>query len=168
MRYLCKGAALAICMALGALTVLLVLPGLFGIHPLIVQSGSMEPAYPQGSMVYIRGTDPRKLSEGDAVTFRLADGETLVTHRITSIDMEKEEIHTKGDANAREDGAATSFEQIVGIPFFCIPGLGSLAGRLSSMAGKAGILRLVVLVCLLSWMDEVLLRQEGTLEKKRI
>ena len=75
MRYLCKGAALAICMVLGALTVLLVLPGLFGIHPLIVQSGSMEPAYPQGSMVYIRGTDPRKLSEGDAVTFRLADGE---------------------------------------------------------------------------------------------
>ena len=56
----------------------------------------------------------------------------------------------------------------VGIPFFCIPGLGSLAGRLSSMAGKAGILMLVVLVCLLSWMDEALLRQEGTLEKKRI
>lgn len=168
MRYLCKGSALAICAVLGVLTVLLVLPGLFGIHPLIVQSGSMEPTYPQGSMVYIRGADPWKLSEGDTVTFRLEDGETLVTHRITSIDAENEEIHTKGDANAREDGAATSFEQIVGTPFLCIPCLGSLAGRLSSLAGKAGILVLVVLVCLLSWMDEVLLRQESALENKRI
>lgn len=166
MRHLCKGAALAICGLLGVLTVLLVLPGLFGIHPLIVQSGSMEPVYPKGSMVYVRGTDPVGLAEGDAVTFRLTDGETLVTHRITQIDMEREEIHTKGDANVREDSTPTSFEQVVGVPFFCIPGLGSLAGYLSSVAGKAGIILLVVMVCLLSWMDGALLRQEeGALEK---
>lgn len=166
MRHLCRGAALAICGMLGILTVLLVLPGLFGIHPLIVQSKSMEPSYPKGSMVYIRAAEPLELSEGDTVTFRLADGETLVTHRITSIDMEKEEFRTKGDANAWEDGTATPFDQVVGVPFLCIPGLGSLAGHLSGVTGKAGIVLLVILVCLLSWMDEALLRQEEGTEAK--
>ncbi len=160
MRYLCKGLALAICGVLGVLTVLLVLPGLFGIHPLIVQSGSMEPAYPRGSMLYVRGTEASELTEGTAVTFHLEDEETLVTHRIIRIDTEKEEIYTKGDANVLEDVAATPFEKIVGIPFFCIPHLGQLAGYLSSMAGKAGVIMLVVMVCLLSWMDGALLRQE--------
>ena len=61
MRHLCKWSALAICGALAILTILLVLPGLFGIHPLIVQSGSMEPVYPKGSMVYVRGTAPSGL-----------------------------------------------------------------------------------------------------------
>lgn len=160
MRHLCKWSALAICGVLAILTILLVLPGLFGIHPLIVQSGSMEPAYPKGSMVYVRGTDPSGLLEGNPVTFYLPDGETLVTHRITHIDMDREEIFTKGDANEREDGTPVSFEQVEGVPFFCIPYLGYLAGYLSSMAGKAGIVMLVIMVCLLSWMDGALLKQE--------
>ncbi len=165
MRHLCKWLALAICGVLAVLTILLVLPGLFGIHPLIVQSGSMEPVYPKGSMVYIRNTDPSGLSEGSTVTFHLADGETLVTHRITQIDMEREEIYTKGDANELEGGAATSFAQVEGVPFFCIPYLGYLAGYLSSMAGKAGIVLLVIMVCLLSWMDGALMKQKEALEE---
>lgn len=165
MRHLCKWLALAICGILAALTILLVLPGLFGIYPLIVQSGSMEPVYPRGSMVYIRSADVSGLSEGSAVTFHLPDGETLVTHRITHIDMDREEIYTKGDANELEDSMATSFEQVEGIPFFCIPCLGYLAGYLSSMAGKAGIVMLVVMVCLLSWMDGALMKQKEAWEE---
>ena len=166
MRHLCRRFAIAICGFLAALTVLLVLPGLFGIHPLTVQSGSMEPAYPKGSMLYIRNVDPYGLSEGQAVTFHLADGETLVTHRIVEIDREKEEICTKGDANELEDSAAIPFGQIVGAPFFCIPYLGYLAGYLSSASGKAAVVMLVVLVCLLSWMDGALFRQEGEVWEK--
>ena len=165
MRHLCKWLALAICGVLAVLTILLVLPGLFGIHPLIVQSGSMEPVYPKGSMVYIRNTDPSGLSEGSTVTFHLEDGETLVTHRITQIDMEREEIYTKGDANELEDGAATSFAQVEGVPFFCIPYLGYLAGWLSSMAANAGIVPLGLMVCLLSWMDGALMKQKEALEE---
>lgn len=95
MRHLCKWLALAICGILAVLTILLVLPGLFGIHPLIVQSGSMEPVYPKGSMVYIRSVDPYRLSEGNIVTYRLEDGKTLVTHRIMRMDMDRKEIYTK-------------------------------------------------------------------------
>lgn len=165
MRHLCKWLALAICGILAVLTILLVLPGLFGIHPLIVQSGSMEPVYPKGSMVYIRSADPYRLSEGNIVTYRLEDGKTLVTHRIMRMDMDREEIYTKGDANELEDSTATSFEQVEGVPFFCIPYLGYFAGYLSSMAGKAGIVMLVVMVCLLSWMDGALMKQREVQEE---
>ena len=160
MRHLCKWSALGICMVLALLTLLLVLPGLLGIHPLLVQSGSMEPEYPVGSMIYVKSTEGASLAEGDVATFYLPDEETLVTHRIIRVDEEKEEIYTKGDANELEDGASTPFSMIVGTPILCIPNLGYLAGYLSSAAGKVGIILLVSLVCLLSWMEGALIQEQ--------
>lgn len=153
MQNICRWTALTICGVLAVLTVLLVVPGVFRIHPLIVQSGSMEPVYPMGSLVYVRGVEPEDLKKGQTVTFYLPDNETLVTHRIVDTDKVNKAIYTKGDANDLEDGVATPFSRIVGRPIFCIPGLGYLAGYLSNPAGKAGILMLVILVCILSWME---------------
>ena len=76
------------------------------------------------------------------------------------VDQEQEEIYTKGDANELEDKAATPFSLIVGIPVLCVPYLGYLAGYLASAAGKVGIVLLVILVCLLSWMEGALLQEE--------
>lgn len=160
MRRICKWTALGICGILAVLTVLLVLPGLFHIYPLVVQSGSMEPVYPVGSVIYVKKVEADALNEGMAVTFCLQDGETLVTHRIVGIDEQDGVIYTKGDANELEDGAATPFSRIIGRPFLCIRGLGYLAEYLSSPVGKAGILLLVVMVCLLSWMEGALHRNE--------
>lgn len=160
MRYLCKWLALCICTGLGLLTVLLVLPGLFHVHPLMVQGRSMEPGYPDGSVIYIKKADEDRLKEGTAVTFLLADEETLVTHRITEVDRQRRLVYTKGDANELADSGATPFSRIVGMPFFCIPYLGYLAEYLSSPAGKAGILLAVVVVCILSWMDGALQKYE--------
>lgn len=153
MRNICRWTALAICGMLAVLTILLVLPGLFHIHPLIVRSGSMEPVYPVGSLIYVKSAEPDAYLPGETVTFYLPDGETLVTHRIVEADREKEVVYTKGDANEVEDGVATPFSRIIGRPFLCIPYLGYLAGYLADPAGKAGILLLVVMVCILSWMD---------------
>ena len=54
MRHICKWSARGICMVLALLTFFLVVPGLFGIYPLIVQSRSMEPVYPVGSLLYVK------------------------------------------------------------------------------------------------------------------
>jgi len=153
MQNICRWTALTICGILAALTILLVLPGLFKIHPLIVKSGSMEPAYPVGSLIYVKSVKDPEFLPGETVTFYLPDEETLVTHRIVEVDQEKGTVYTKGDANEVEDGAATPFSRIIGKPVLCIAGLGYVAGYLSSPAGKAGILFLVILVCILSWMD---------------
>ena len=113
MRRLCKWSALGICGLLALLTVLLALPGLVGIHPLLVQSGSMDPDYPAGSVIYVKQAEAAELAEGMVVTFYLPDEETMITHRIVRVDADREEIYTKGDANELEDSAATPFSRVV-------------------------------------------------------
>lgn len=167
MRHVCKWSALGICMVLARLTFFLVAPGLFGIHPLIVQSRSMEPVYPVGSLLYVKESpaDGSKLLEGEAVTFYLPDQETLVTHRIVSIDWDRQEIRTKGDANEFEDELVTPFSSVKGIPFLCIPCLGYIAGYLSGTLGKLGIFLMVILVFILSWMDGTMFQEQKKMQK---
>lgn len=62
-------------------------PGLIGMDVFVVQSGSMEPDYPVGSLVYVRETDASALEVGDVITFRLT-GDTRATHRIVEIRQE--------------------------------------------------------------------------------
>ncbi len=111
-------------------------------------------------MIYVRQAELSRLSEGMVVTFCLPDGETMVTHRIVRVDQEQEEIYTKGDANELEDQTATPFSRIVGVPVLCVPWLGYLAGYFASAMGKVGIILLVVLVCLLSWMEGELVKEQ--------
>lgn len=168
MKKICRGTAFVICGVLAVLTVLLVLPGLFGIHPLIVKSGSMDPVYPVGSLLYVQRVEEDELKEGRTVTFYLPDGETLVTHRIVDSDEERGVVYTKGDANDVEDGVATPFSRIIGCPFLCIPYLGYLASYLSSSMGKAGVMMLVIAVCILSWIDGSIQRGEEEYEQERV
>ena len=160
MKNFCKWTALSICGVLAVLTVLLVLPGLFRIYPLIVRSGSMEPAYPVGSLIYVKAVGTSGLEEGKAVTFYLPDEVTLVTHRIVAVEESEQAIYTKGDANEAEDSLATPFSRILGAPFLCVPGLGYAADFLESSPGKACIVVMVVAVCLLSWLEGIFQKKE--------
>ena len=45
------------------------LPGVFGVKPVVVLSGSMEPAIKTGDFILIRHTDPASLQEGDVVCY---------------------------------------------------------------------------------------------------
>jgi len=166
MRYLCRWLALGICAILALLTIFLVLPGLFQIHPMSVQSGSMEPSYPVGSIIYVRKADESQLNEGKVVTFHLPEEQTFVTHRIVRVDKQERLIYTKGDANELEDSLATSFSDVIGSPLVCIPYLGYVAGYLSSTVGKIGILLSVVMVCILSWMDGALQKHEEEVQRE--
>ena len=77
---------------------------LFGLQVYTVLSGSMEPAYPVGALLYDKKVDPAQLGPGDVITFML-DEETIVTHRIVEVVPDEEDpsvirFRTKGDANA--------------------------------------------------------------------
>ena len=111
--------------------------GLFGIHPYAVTSGSMEPAIPTGSMVFSKETFD-KLKEGDVITFMISDEQT-VTHRIKSIDTDKEKFTTKGDANDVEDSKQVSYENVIGKVVLHVPYL----GYMMVMSGTKG--RIVLL-----------------------
>lgn len=122
-------------------------PQLIGWKPMVVLSGSMEPTYPVGSVVYVRKVSPQNVKVGEAIAFYLEDGKTVVTHRVVKIDTQKQLFYTKGDANNVEDGTATPYSRLIGTPMFDIPKIGFLATYLGTARGK--ILFATVLVCML-------------------
>ncbi|MBS6395908.1 MAG: hypothetical protein KH452_01970 [Clostridiales bacterium] len=82
MRYICQWLGISICGVLAALTVLLVLPGLFHIQPLVMETGSMEPSYPEGSVIYVRNVEEEDVENEDTVVLRLQDGRELRNHQV--------------------------------------------------------------------------------------
>ena len=101
------------------MALVLLIPGLFGIRPYVVYSGSMEPGIPTGAVVFSREEDfsPK---EGDIITFRVND--TVVTHRV--IENRNGICTTKGDANKTADPVSVEQSQIIGRVVFHLPYLG--------------------------------------------
>ncbi len=113
------------------LAVALVGVRLVGIKTYSVMSGSMEPVYHTGSLLYVKSVDPKELKTGDSITFML-DEDTVVTHRIIEIIPDDEDANvirflTKGDANDAPDGVPVHCKNVIGKPVFSVPYLGYFA-----------------------------------------
>ena len=134
-------------------------PKFLGFEPMIVLSGSMEPTYHVGSLLYVKDAEEEEIEVGDAITFYI-DEDTLVTHRVVSIDEEAGTYSTKGDANEVEDGNAIAFEDILGVPVFNIPKLGYLADKLSNTSGKIIYITIIVVVVILMYMADLIWPEE--------
>ena len=112
---------------------------LTGLQVFTVLSGSMEPAYHTGSLIYVKDVDPYELKAGDVITFML-DEDTLATHRIVEVVPDEEDasvvrFRTKGDANDVEDGSLVHYKNVVGSPVFSIPYLGYVADYIQNPPG---------------------------------
>lgn len=146
---------------------------LFGLKVFVVLSGSMEPAYHTGSVIYVKKTDPLQLKTGDVITFRL-DENTLATHRIAGIIQDDKDpsllrFRTKGDANEAEDGAAVSADKILGVPVFTIPKLGYFVNYIQQphglyMTAAAGAF--LLLIMFMPELVSVLKGEKGQAEGK--
>ena len=124
---------------------------LFGIQVYSVISGSMEPKFPVGSLIYVKQVEPTEIKVDDVITYVLPS-ETPSTHRVVRIDEENQLFYTKGDANKTEDGAPVHFKNLIGTPVFKIPYLGYVAyyiqhppGMYIAIAAGAVLLILVFL-----------------------
>ena len=106
----------------------LYLPGLFGMRPYMVLSGSMEPGIPTGSLAYIKDTK-ETYEPGDAVAFQ-TDGIPVV-HRIYA-HGEDGAFVTKGDANEYPDGRLVSPSDILGECVLVVPRAGYLVSALQT------------------------------------
>ncbi len=104
------------------------LPKAFHMEAYVVKSSSMEPAIKAGSVIYVSPYKKEEpIHQGDIISFRT--GETLVTHRILSVDQASGTAITKGDANQVHDPAPVPFDDILGKVRFHIPGIGYLLLR---------------------------------------
>ena len=125
-----------------------------GITPYSVLSGSMEPTYHVGSMIYVVRQKPQDIKVGDAITFKVHK-KVPATHRVVEINYEKKQFLTKGDANDAFD-APVSFTKLIGKPIFTIPQLGYFAGWLSSARGRIGTVAFTVIFLILLYIPDVL------------
>jgi len=97
---------------------------LVGLQVFNVISGSMEPTYSVGDLLYVKDVDPDSVKVGDPITFVLNEDLVVATHRVTAIDSENRQFTTKGDANKTDDAAPVHFNNLIGVPVFAIPLLG--------------------------------------------
>ncbi len=125
-----------------AFVVLIVLCAVFlmgsrilGFRVFNVVSGSKEPAYGVGDLLYVKNVDVNTIEEGDPITFVLNEDLVVATHRVVRVDKEKSHFYTKGDANATEDAAPVHFNNVIGVPQFSIPLLGYVSDFIQNPPG---------------------------------
>ena len=151
------------------LAILLVSVRLVGLTPYVVLSGSMEPTYHTGSLIYVKKVDPFTIEAGTPITFMM-DEDTIATHRVVGVVPDEEDstvirFRTKGDANDAEDGTLVHYKNVIGTPVFSIPYLGYVSDYITNPPGMyIGFTVLGVIILMLFAPD--LLRAADKADKK--
>ena len=110
-----------------------------GLTPYVVLSGSMEPTYHTGSLIYVKKVDPFTIESGTPITFMM-DEDTIATHRVVQVvpdetDASVVRFQTKGDANDAVDGSLVHYKNVIGTPIFSIPYLGFVSNYITNPPG---------------------------------
>ena len=158
--------ALAVLLAIALVGVRLV-----GFQVFTVLSGSMEPTYHVGSLIYVKKADYKELRSGDVITFML-DEDTIATHRIVEVVPDEEDpsvlrYRTKGDANEAEDGSLVHYKNVVGTPVFTIPRLGYVANYIQSPPGMYVAISAGAVLLLLVFLPDLFSGDDGRENKKK-
>ncbi len=142
------------------ISILLVGVRFVGLQVFTVLSGSMEPTYHVGSLIYVKKVDASELQVGDPITFML-DEDTVATHRIVEVvpDEDDESVlrfRTKGDANDSVDGGLVHYKNVLGTPIFSIPFLGYFANFIQNPPGTYIAVSVGALLLLLLFIPDLL------------
>lgn len=132
---------------------------LFGLDVYTVLSGSMEPTYHVGSVIYVQKVDPAEVKVGDPITFVLNENLVVATHRVVAIDKDEEGViryTTKGDANDSVDGGRVHQANLLGKPVFTIPYLGYVANFIQNKPGMYIAIAAGAVLILLMFLPELL------------
>ncbi len=141
------------------LALLLVGARIVGLQVFTVLSGSMEPTYHTGSLIYVKKVDPYTIEVGQPITFML-DENTVATHRVVGIVPDEEDssvirFRTKGDANEAEDGGLVHYKNVIGTPIFSIPYLGYVADYIQHPPGMYVAISAGAVLLLLVFLPDV-------------
>lgn len=137
-----------VCIAAG---LLIAAPMVAGYRPVVVLSGSMEPTYHVGSIIYYKEAPFEQITQGDPITFHAGDGGSLITHRVVEKSEMNREFVTKGDANESADPNPVSYSNVAGktskltIPY---------AGYLISVGRKPAVLAVLAAILVLGMLGD--------------
>lgn len=136
--------------------IVFLLPKLFNITPYVVTSGSMEPLYPVGSLIYVKKVEPNEIKEKDAITFYMKNTTIVATHQVFEIDKKNENFRTQGINNKDENGNIiqdpnpVSFSSLIGKPILCLEHLGYINRVVTTPPGIYIIISFTIFIILIS------------------
>ena len=146
------------------LALLLVGARVVGLQVFTVLSGSMEPTYHTGSLIYVKKVDPYTIEPGQPITFML-DENTIATHRVVGVVPDEEDptvirFRTKGDANDAEDGSLVHYKNVIGTPVFSIPYLGYVADYIQHPPGMYIAISAGAVLLLLVFLPDIFAEED--------
>ena len=137
------------------LCVPLTVPRLFGCQIYTVVSGSMEPAIPTGSVVYVKTADPDSICKNDVIAYYSGtDNGAIITHRVVQNQVISGVFITKGDANEKEDLLPVAYDRFIGKVVFWAPVAGRILAVMAQPVGKLAIVCLLAAAVLLMYLAE--------------
>ncbi len=111
-------------------------PSVAGYQIYVVLSGSMNPAFDTGSVVWVRHIEPERIQVGDIITFRGRENQSHTTHRVVGINTENGlRFTTRGDANNVDDPNPVLPQQLVGKVHGSLPYVGYIMGFAQTRQG---------------------------------
>lgn len=130
----CRASSIALLFLVIGMCLPITIPRLFGfaVHDMV--SGSMDPAIPVGSVIYVKSCNLPSVGEGDIIVYTDADG--VVAHRVVANRSSLGEFVTKGDANEEADHDPVPYERVTGRVVFHLPALGMAIVLWDSTMGK--------------------------------
>ena len=128
------------------------LPKSIGYQIKIVQSGSMAPTIPTGSIVFVKSFE--NYVKDDVITFQRAGDQFPTTHRIVNDEVVAGSIEfiVKGDANDADDSKKVKFREVIGKVIFSLPYVGYL---IDFIRQPIGFLLIIILPLLSVMYDEI-------------
>lgn len=138
---------------------------LFSITPLVVTSGSMGPAMPEGSVALARSVPASHVEHGDVVSVVRSDG-VRVTHRVVGKEVEARtaSLILQGDENVMPDPEAYVAAEVDRV-FLDVPSAGYVLLWLSSAPGLMSLMAVLVMVMLLGFQHDG--RRGGRRKRRR-
>ena len=168
--YIISGAGSIVLFASIFLFCAFMVPQLFGIKPYAVMTGSMEPTFPVGCLVYVQDVEPSELKVDDVITFDRTvpgQGSSIVTHRIAQTNPTEREFITKGDANESNDPQHVSYDSVIGKVVFGVPLVGYLALSADSWDGKVAMIAIIFGAMILCLVGDQIRRQARKAARKK-
>ena len=158
-----------------ALVVIMVLCAVFlmgsrvmGYQCFTVISGSMEPKYSVGDLIYVKKVDANTIQVGDDITFILNEDLVVATHRVVRIDAENQRLYTKGLANEIEDSDPVHFNNVIGVPKFAIPKLGYVSDFVQNPPGMYITIGIGIILILAVFLPDMIGKKKNEDEDEAV
>ena len=133
-----------------------------------VISGSMEPKYSVGDLIYVKKVDANTIKVGDDVTFILNEDLVVATHRVVRIDAENQRLYTKGLANEIEASDPVHFNNVIGVPQFSIPKLGYVSDFVQNPPGMYITIGVGIILILAVFLPDMIGKKKNEDEDKEV